>query len=425
MRLFYALLIMLYPSISGANTLDQAEALILQGQTVQALALLDDFTPSSTAEQERELWARAVAFGRENRPREALTRLQQLVALKPQSARYRLELADTLLRVGQVDRARYHYTLLRGSTTDPTISGALDSRIMALDQNKSWEAHLSFALTPETNPARRTAAETVTIAGLPFVVDPQAREQPATGTRLRFGGAVLPWVGQDTRARIGLSFDGRFFEANKAPDDMSVTGETGVLFFGDRARQFGATLHGTRRWIDAEPYSFTTGATLHYSQLLGQAGAVQSSLRVQEVDYDQPGATSIVETRLHLRYSHNISTALQLHAGGFLEFQDSDLEEQTGLTRGLSIGGQYRFDNGVQLGLEFEHSRLGRDGVSLLFDTRREDSRSSATLRLNNSNWNAYGFSPVLELGLERQRSSIPIYSYDNTRISLDLTRRF
>ncbi len=425
LRILCLSLVLLWPGLALANPLGLAEALIRQEQTAEARAILDAYEPTTRAEQERKLWALAVAYGQEGRPRRAITYLEQLISLNPRSARYRLELAGALMAIEQDERAHYHYSLLRSSVTDPGIAAVLDDRLDRLERRKAWEGYLSIALTPESNAARRTAADTVVIAGLPFRINPNARARSATGVRLVFGGALLPMVAPDTRARIGLTFDGRFFNSDRAPDDYSVIGQLGLVNFGDRSRQAGATVHFARRWIDGDLYSDTTGITLRYSRLTGTSGSILVSARYQRIDYDNPRIATADETRLQLRYSHNITPRFQVYGSGFAEFRDSPTRSDKGTNFGLALGTQYLFQGGLQVGLELEQSRLKRDGVSPLFGTRRKDDRRMATLRLSNRNWNFQGFTPVLELGYETQDSSIPLYTYDNTRLALGVTRRF
>lgn len=424
-RILCLSLVLLWPGPALAGPMDLAEALILEDRTEEARAILQAYEPTTRAEQERKLWALAVAYGRERRPRQAISYLEQLVSLNPRSARYRLELAGALKEIEQDERAHFHYSLLRSSVTDPEIAAVLDDRLETLERRRAWEGFLSVAVTPESNAARRTAADTVVIAGLPFRIDPDARARSATGLRLAFGGALLPRVAPDTRARLGLSFDGRFYNSDRAPDDYTVTAQLGLVNFGDRARQAGATLHFARRWIDDDHYSDTTGLTLRYSRLTGASGSVLVSARVQRINYDNPRISTADEMRLQLRYSHNITPRFQVYGRGFAEFRDSSTRSDKGTNFGLALGTQYLFEGGLQVGLELEQSRLKRDGASQLFGTRRKDDRRMATLRLSNRNWNFQGFTPVLELGYETQDSSIPIYTYDNTRLSLGVTRRF
>lgn len=414
-----------WPLAAAANPLARAEALIVQNETAAALEILSGYVPGSAQEEQRKMWAQAIALVRENRPRQALPLLEKLVSLDPASAKYRLELAAALMSSAQDERAKYHFGILRGSVDDADISRALDERLAALDRRKSWEGTFSLALSPESNAARRTAADTIIIGGLPFVLNPAAQARPATGLRLVLGGAVLPLVAPDTRLRFGVSLDTRYFEGNKAPNDTTISAQVGLVRFGDRARQMAATLNIAQRWIDGDPYALTSGVTLVYSQLTGRSGSVLISGRVQDINYDSPGVASAQEAQLRLRYSYNLSPRFQLYGSGSVELRESGRAQDEGTQAALTVGGQYLFDGGLQVGLELAQSWLERDGIEPLFGQRREDDKTMVSVRVINRNWSAGGFTPVLELGLERQTSSIPLYSYENRRFSIGVTRRF
>ena len=427
-RLFRLVLLLTFlgaaPAV-WASPLDQAEQLIQSGDLDAALAVLDAYQPTTIEDEERSLWARAVAYSQQNRPRAALPQLERLVTLKPASARYRLNLAAVLAEVGQDDRARYHYELLRGSTDAPEITNTLDQHIDALDRRRSWEGHFNFAIVPESNAGKRTAAETIVIGGLPFVINPNARAKAATGARVGFGGAWLPWVAPNTRARLGLSFDGSVYQDGAAPRDITLAAQMGLLNFGDRGRRISGTLHIAQRWLNDTAYTTTTGLSLGYVKNIGAAGVVSVNARHQQIAFDQVGLPSVRETLLMGRYTHNLSPQFQLYVGGAVEGRTSSSATEAGQRAELSFGGQYLFQGGLQVGLDLQAGRMERDGITPLFGLTREDTTRSATIRIMNRNWSLSGFAPVLELGFEQRKSNIAIYSYDNQRVSLGLTRRF
>ena len=116
---------------------------------------------------------------------------------------------------------------------------------------------------------------------------------------------------------------------------------------------------------------------------------------------------------------------MQLRLGLTVERSDSRLPWESGDRNSLSIGAQYAFRGGLLVDLELSTGQLTRDAIDPLFGVRRKDDRRVAQLRLTHRDWTLGGFAPVLELGIERQRSTNNIYSYDNTRAALGLTRRF
>ena len=89
------------------------------------------------------------------------------------------------------------------------------------------------------------------------------------------------------------------------------------------------------------------------------------------------------------------------------------------------MGGQYRFKGGVQIGLSLDYERNRFDGISPLFQVKRQDRKRLARLELSKSQWNWKGFSPVLKITAERQSSTIVINEFRNFGAAFEVTRRF
>jgi len=421
------------PNGSGAEptspktVIRQAEAQILEGAADDGIAALTILGPQpDRANELRRLWALAMAEARSDRPRAALPHLERLVSLAPENPTYRVELAAALDRAGQKDRARYHYDLARGAGLDPDLGQEISRRIDRIDRSKSWEGSFAFALTPESNAARRTAADTVFIGNLPFRLRPEAQAKAAQGVKLNLGFAALPAFSPDLRGRIGLSTEARLFEG-ATPDDVQTTAELGLVHFADRSRRIGGGLLFSKRWIDGAYYSTSQGGYLTWSQSLGAAArsGVAVTLLHDVTDFDGAARRQTTRNLSALRFTHLVSGQMQLRLGLTVERSDSHLPWESGDRNSLSIGAQYAFRGGLLVDLELSTGQLTRDAIDPLFGVRRKDDRRVAQLRLTHRDLTLGGFAPVLELGIERQRSTNNIYSYDNTRAALGLTRRF
>ena len=405
----------------------RAEAQIVNGEALDGIARLTSLGPQPDRTLElRRLWALAMAQARADRPRAALPHLERLVSLAPENPTYRVELAAALDRAGQTDRARYHYDLARGAGLDPALGQEIADRIARIEREKFWEGSFAIALTPESNAARRTAADTIFIGNLPFRLRPEAQAQAAQGVKINLGIAALPKLGPDLRARIGLSSEARLFEGS-TPDDIQTTAELGLVHLGDRSRRIGGGVLLSKRWINGTDYARSKGGFLTWSRSLGMAAG--SSLAVTLLrditDYDRAPFRQTTRTLGALRLTHLASSQMQLRIGLSLERSDSRLPWESGDRASLSIGAQYAFRGGILADLELSKGTLTRDATDPFFGIQRKDDRHIAQIRLTHRDWTLGGFAPVLELGLEKQRSSNSIYSYDNTRAAIGLTRRF
>ncbi|WP_204318821.1 surface lipoprotein assembly modifier [Pseudooceanicola aestuarii] len=411
----------------AAAVLARAEAQINAGSPATAIAALQALGPrSDRATELRRLWALAVAHVRAGRPRAALPQLERLVSLAPGNATYRLELATALERAGQEARARYHFDLSRGADLPAALAQEVDRRIDRIDRARTWEGRFRIALAPESNAARRTAAETVTLGSLPFRLNPAARARPAQGLDLGLGVTALPRLSPDLRLRLGLDLDARIYDGG-APDDLRLRGELGLLHLGDRRHRLGGGLLLDRRWIDGAPYSRSAGGYLTWGRALDAAGRSDLSLTLlrDRIHHDGAPGRDFTRSLAALRLTRVVTPRLQLRAGLRLEHRDSATGSEAGQGGGITLGGQYAFRGGLLADLELDFARMDRDAADAFFGIRRRDRTGTLTLRLTHRDWTLAGFAPVLEVQAERQRSSNAIYSFDNRRASLGLTRRF
>ncbi|WP_176804919.1 surface lipoprotein assembly modifier [Paracoccus isoporae] len=376
---------------------------------------------SDQAQALREEIARLAAAGR---LRAMIPLLERLLSLDPSDGPARLQLATALAETGQDDRARHHYRMVRGARDlPPEIRDHVDASLGALDRRRNWEGYFRFATIRETNPAQQTEVTGFTLGGLDYVIREADRAKPAQGVDVGLGVALLPPLAPDLRARLGLRLDAQIFDGD-APDDVTARLSAGLLRFADRGQRFSVEIYGAERRLDDDPYTRTRGVELAYSRMLGQRSAAY--LRLSAEREDHVGTPFHVGTRAaSLTLSRVISPQLSVYGGLRLEGRQSGDPGLAGAGASVSLGGQYQFEGGYRLGLTLFHERNRYDGRHALFGIPRKDRRSIVTLQIGNSNLSLGGFSPTLNLGYERQRSTIPFNRYRNLTASIGLTREF
>jgi len=426
--LFLALaLVSQAPAQQPEDALARAEAQVNAGDYGTAISALRDMGTQAVREAElRRLWALSMAHVRQGRPRAAQPFLDRLVSLAPDAVTYRLELANALEAAGQPERARYHYALARGAALPPPLATEVTRRIDRIDRARVWEGNFRFAIVPESNPARRTASDTILIGDLPFKLKDGSRAQPARGIELGLGLAALPQLGPDLRLRLGAAVDARLYGEGE-PDDVQARAELGLLHFGDRNRRLGAGLTLGKRWIDGEPYANTRGVYLTWGRSIDARArsALNLTLIRERTDYEAPGTEPATRSIAAASLSHTVTPRLQLSFGLQLERTESVLATEAGQGGAVTLGARYAFEGGLLAELTLALGRHEREGPDRLLGIVREDRRQSLTLKLTHRDWAVAGFAPVLELGAERQDSTNDLYSYENHRALLGITRRF
>ena len=413
----------LMPLSLSASPLSDAEQAIRDGKAAQGLSILDGYRPSTRDETLRHLWALGTAYNRLGRYQEAVAPLTRLVALSPKIATFRLELAASLMRAGQVERARYHLELAKGAGLPEAVRIKVQAAIDGTAKPKTWQGSFRFAFIPESNAVRRTAVETVTFNGLVFGLRPTAREQASNGIELGFGLAALPRLSESLRARLGVDVTTRTYDLSAA-NDATLRINAAMLHFGPGSRQQSLEVFSSKRWIANEAYSTSQGVNLGMAQALGARSTLAASLLLDRTDYLQ-GGFHVDRRAAAVQLSHTISPQLVVRASGRLEQRSSRVTSTAGHAAGVTVGADYAFRGGLRLGFDLAYDRNTFSGIHPLFGVARKDQRLSANLQLTNQNWSFKGFAPVLRLGAERQRSTIPLNSYRNLSASLGVTRLF
>lgn len=405
-----------------ADSLAQGEVLVRDGNYAAGLKQLEGYQPSSTATERRALWARAVAHMKLGQPAAALPLLERLVAQVPQHALYRLELAVALGQLGQRERALYHIDLARGAGLAPAVDRRVAAYARALENPKTISGHFNLAIVPETNAARRSSASEVELFGLPFVINPDARAKPATGLEIGAGVVASPQLAPGLRAQLGFSTQLRLFDG-KAPDDYVTRLFAGVIHGHLETGQSRAQLFTTQRQLDKSKYARSIGVTLAHARRLTPSTRLDGALTFEDTTY-RTGA-EIRRNFAAVGVTHVVNPQLELSFGARVEHRNSPKATLAGRLVGFRVGGQYRFEGGLQLGLNLDHERNKFDGVNTLFGVARDDRRTTARLELSNSQWNWNGFSPVFRVTSERQSSTIIVNEFKNLGASFGITRRF
>ncbi|MBD3766062.1 MAG: tetratricopeptide repeat protein [Rhodobacterales bacterium] len=332
----------------AAGPLEDGEALVLAGRLDEAVAVLTPYAPAGQAEEIRRLWA--LAQGRQGDLRAAAGHLDRLVTLDPANPRYRVELAVILSRLGQHERARFQFDQARGAGLPADVDRRVAAELAARAERQVWQRSLRFGLLPESNPARRTAAETVVIGGLPFTLAPLSRETPAVGLLLGGTLAALPQVAPNLRLRLGISADAKLYDA-AVPDDTLLRAEALALWRTgpDRQLTFGVT--ASRRFLETltapgsppipedQSWSRTWGLRLGQTGRLGPRTGYLVQLDREELRHDRLTGSDGTRWLLGLQLTHVARPGLSFRGLVTVERLDARLAAESGRTVTLTLGG--------------------------------------------------------------------------------------
>ena len=390
----------------------------------EALRVLQNWSPTEAASREQKTWARAVILRQLGRHDDALPLLEDLVARRPDIPRFRIALGETLSALGQTERAKLHLEESRLAAETEADRTRAAAGLGAITNKSDWSGRLSFSAINSSNAAQRTSAQTITLLGTNFVINPTARKQAAKGLQVQAGLTFAPRIGPRTRLRTGLSAEARYY-SKAVPTDVKLRAETTLVFDVTPSLSIEGGVTFSRRWIDEKPYSQGPGLAFAMTAFPTQRSRLDLIAMLDRVIHDRsPGIDGHQGMGL-LSYTYALSP--QLHLNGLLraERTDAALASASSTALEAGIGATMMLTGGMRMGLTASYRGTAYDAAAPLFAKTRYDRQTRATLRASHSKLQINGFTPELEVQYTKRTSNIVIYSYDELSASVGLTRRF
>jgi outer membrane protein len=409
---------------ASADRLEDAEAAIRANQPEQAGQLLRGYVPPTEMQRIRALWVLALAEMAAGRAENAAPLLEQLVIAAPNDTTVRVQLARAYLALGRDEPARKQLAAAQAGRLSADEQLATDAYLHQISTRKASETYLNFAIVPESNAVRRTAASTIDIGQYRFTLNPSARAKSGVGVQLGFGHTLLPRMSDTLRGRFGLSVESKLFR-DRDIREATLTAEAGLEKTTNGRDLLGFGLLGQVRFLGGDRYTHGRGAYASYIRGIGNRGRL--SLRAELMDLTYPGyaGASGVRSSITLGYRHAVSPSLVATGDLYLSRMAANFARESGVNGTLSLGLEKAFDGGFVLAGHVARGFLRRNGPTALFPVSRKDKTSIISLRAYHSALRFKGFSPTVEFSYERQKSNIVLNDFSNARVSLGLSRRF
>ena len=369
-------------------------------------------------------WTTAADLIEADRPRAALPHLERLVSLFPGDPRFRFALGRALFEIGKDERATFHLEQALAGPLPREAQARVETLLERIRTRKTWQAGFTFALVPETNAARRTQAEEISIGGIRFRLNPDARARSGTGLHFGGSGAYIPRIGRDLRLRLALAANARLFRESEL-NDLTLRGEVGLLRFGDAGTEWGGGLSLQRRWIGNDAFMYAPGIFASYATRPDSVTRLSVRGDVEQHVHDELAGLDGPRLRVSAAIARVVNPRLILRARAFGTRIGADAVHERGVEGGLTLGGSYAFSGGLMTGLDVTVARGRRDGASPLFGISRREDRFEASLSLLHRSVSWRGFAPTLEVTHDVRRANIELYDYETTRLSIGITRRF
>lgn len=376
--------------------------------------------PVTTVSQTAALEA-ALTAAEAGDPLRAIAIYRSILSADPLNLDARAGLAAVYYRTGQYDRAVYHWGLALQHDLPAQLRRRMVELRNAARLAERLDVSFSLGVAQNDNVNAATRADTIDILGLPFRLDDGSKAKKMYGVEGAGGLHYRKPLSGRTALRQSAVLSWRVFP-DSAFNDYMLSSETAYDYLSPDF-EFQAAALVRARWLDGAPYSYETGGTLSVSRpltpFLDVTGTLYAGHRWHETQraLDRDIFSASVST------GWTASESLRLGAFGVWRREDARTaaNSHTALTAGATATAtlplNIRLDGHVGL------TQRTYDAPSA-FDMRdRRDLEFSASARATFGNLAIRNFAPYAGVAYTHNASTNTIHSFDQTRLSLGLTK--
>jgi len=404
------------------SDLQAAQILIANNHLDEAKKLLERALAARPDDSENLFLLATIAVAQKDYDT-AISLYRRILVREPDAERVRLELARAFFLNGDYDNADRQFRFARAGDIDDTVKANIDHFLVAINRLREWAVNFSLALAPDTNENAATSASQVSIFGLPFALDKNARGQSGIGVAGDIGGEWSPLLSDILKARIGGDLTRTDYSGGQF-DDMTLSGYAGPQFL---FQDWDISLLGTgfQRWYANQDYLSGFGGKIAADYGITSDMLISAAFGGQAVtdDFIPDQSGPLYSMQLTSTYVFSPSSLFQLQLG----FNRQNAQTGAYSYSGVWFGGGYSRDLpfGFSAGFQPSYFITRYDDALAAFGKARADNALMLAFTLLNRRFDYHGFTPRFSYIFSEQHSNIPIYSFTRNQFQIGVTSLF
>jgi tetratricopeptide (TPR) repeat protein len=428
-----ALLLALLSPLALADALnDQAKGLLDQGKAKEAYQLLESAEGARAGDPAFDLLfgIAAVDIGQNTR---GVFALERVLALQPNNARARAEIARAYLALGETKTARQEFETVQKQGVPPEVSSTIERYLAAVDRldgvtRTTVRGYLEAALGYDTNVNAGPNKNAVAIpgfGGLPFTLAANSKANEDTFGTVGGGFTVRQPLNPSLALVAGLSGTQRQNFSKDTFNSLSIDANAGIVFSEDKS-VYSLTAQYNEYNLKDTLYRAATGVTGQWQ--FNADARNQYSAFGQYSDLRYPGQSVRNAERWvgGAAYAHALRTGEILFASAYVasEKERAGSKPYLGhIALGVRFGGQMNYNAETVLfaGGSVEQRRYG--GTDPSFLTTREDTQWDLSIGANYIPAKDWKVTP--KLSVTQNQSNTELNEYRREVVSVTVRRDF
>ncbi len=415
--------------VTPAQLLAKAEALVAAHRFREAAPIIEALRQApETKSQSRFLAGYSASLQGDHAL--AASIFKDMLGDNPKLTRVRLELARSMLAMGQTASADRQFALAQADgELPPDVARAIRGAREVIRSRRAWRVDIDLGLAPDSNINNATGNDSISVqfgdTTLPIDLGQDAQATSGLGqTALVSAGLRLP-VSDRYAILATADANGTNYKGTRYDDYLAQATAGAELRLGSTA-SVSLEAVAAQRWFGGTVASQQIGARAGMQLSFGDTRRLGAQLDVRSTTAKFDQAFSGTQAGLYVTAEQVVAKSFVASLGGFVR-RDSLREAAYSNTEiGATVGFGGELPLGISFGVGGTLSRATFDAPMGLFspDPRR-DWRYSGRLTVGNRKVRVLGFSPQLNVTYNRNDSSLPFFATDRIRARMSLARYF
>lgn len=413
--------------------LEKADALMKAGKPAEAYSLLEpfEFEQAGNVKYDYLLGISALDSGK---PDKATLAFERVLAVDPNFAGARLDMARAYFQLGDYARAKLEFETVLSQNPPEAARVTVQKYLAAIDEREKAKrtlvtGYVEGSVGHDTNVNASTSQGQIPVpalGNLVFTLNPSNVKAGDNYLSLGAGGEVNHQIA-DSKFSVyaGADLKDRANNTQDKFDFMSVDARAG-LGLNEGANTFRAGLIGGRFWLDNKQNRDTGGVNADWRRVMDPSNQLNVFGQFARYRFEPTVAVNnFDQSTVGAGWLHVLGEGKALVFGTLFTGTESAIERADGGKRfnGLRIGGQTQINEKTDLfaSLGAQRGNYAKQNVSFL--TTRSDSLYDFAVGLNWRFAESWTLRP--QLLYARNNSNIVIYQYDRTDVSVTVRRDF
>jgi outer membrane protein len=425
-----ALLALVHSLAFADETTDRARRLIQQKNPKAAYELLQPLESRRAGDPEFDYLLGIAALDSGERER-AIFALERVLAVNPNHAQARAEIARAYFELGEKENARREFLSVRATNPPEAVKQTIDRYLSALQAGpKRFSGFLEIGLGWDSNVNSATASSQIAIPALGGAVvtlgSSSVKKSDSFGTAsggLNFVYDFTPeWA-----VLAGAAASGKFNRVNDQFDTATLDGNLGLRWARGQESVSGGFAHQEFD-VDNKGFRNSDGVVAQWQHNYSEFDQASVFLQAVDLSYPTQPIRDARRTILGVAFGHGIDSPRKpVIFGSFYRGQEKEKAEDVPHLGhkpiGVRLGGQVGIGNNSVLFSLFSYEHRTYGGEEPFFGVTRKDDQFDVRVGVNYTI--APGWLLVPQVSYTNNDSNVILNKYDRTVASLSVRWTF